>query len=81
MEWVASAADLGSRDRAGPGGEAELVFCRPGSNEDVFPLARYVAGAPYRVIPLVLADLPGAPWSFTAHPARHPVGVLQPVVS
>jgi hypothetical protein len=47
----------------------------------VFPLARYVDSAPCRVVPLILADLPDAPWSFTAHQSPHPAEVLQPVVS
>jgi len=63
--------------RPGPDGHAELVFCRLKSNEDVFPLARYVASASHRVVPLVMADLLGAPWSA---PSRRPAGVLQPVV-
>jgi hypothetical protein len=79
-EWVASAAELGSRAGPGPGWTTELVFCRPSSDEDVFALARYVASAPNRVVPVVLADLPGAPWSFTARPSRDPATALQPVV-
>jgi len=79
-EWVASIGDLGRRGQPSRTEQAELVFCRLNSNEDVFPLARYVDSAPYRVVPLVLADLPGAPWSFTAYPSRRPSGVLQPVV-
>jgi hypothetical protein len=81
-EWVASLADLRCRGQLSPDDKAELVFCRLNSNEDVFPLARYVASAQHRVIPLVLAaDLPGAPWSFTAYPSHRPAGVLQPEVS
>jgi hypothetical protein len=79
-QWIASVADLPGR-RPDPVGEAEIVFCRLDSNDDVFPLARYVAAAPHRVVPLVLADLPDAPWSFTAHPSPHLAPVLQPVVS
>ncbi|HTZ29445.1 MAG TPA: hypothetical protein VMC83_35935 [Streptosporangiaceae bacterium] len=80
-EWVRSVGDLGLRGRPSLYEQAELVFCRLNSNEDVFPLARYVASAPHRVVPVVLADLPGAPWSFTAYPSRRRAGVLQPVVS
>jgi hypothetical protein len=80
-EWVASAAELGSRAGPGPARDTELVFCRPSSDQDVFGLARYVASARHRVVPVVLADLPGAPWSFTAHPSRDPATALQPVVS
>jgi len=81
MEWVPSTGELGSGSRQSRDTPAELVFCRLNTSEDVFPLARYVASARHRVIPLVLADLPGASWSFTADPCRRPVGVLQPVVS
>ena len=80
-EWIARTAELEPRITPGPGRDVELVFCRLSSDEDVFPLARYAGGSPYRVIPVMLADLPGAPWSFTAHPTRHPARVLQPVVS
>jgi hypothetical protein len=79
-EWVAGLADLGPRGRPDLGDQAELIFCRVISEEDAFPLARYVAGAPHRVVPLVLADLPGAPWSFTVYPSQRPSEVLQPVV-
>lgn len=83
VEWLASVAELGSRAMPDPRKAAELVFCRLNSDEDAFPLARYVGSAPYRVVPVILADLPGAPWSFTAHPCRSPAarGVLTPVVS
>ena len=80
-ECVASSADLGWGGRPDPGEQAELVFCRLNSDEDVFPLARYVASAAHRVVPIVLADLPGAPWSFTARPVRRSALALQPVVS
>jgi hypothetical protein len=80
-EWIASTAQLAPRIMLGPGRDVELVFCRLSSDADVFPLARYAGGSPYRVIPVVLADLPGAPWSFTAHPSQRPARVLQPVVS
>jgi hypothetical protein len=80
-EWASSVSDLGRPGRPSLDKQAELVFCRLNSSEDVVPLARYVASAPHRVVPLVLADLPGAPWSFTACLSRRPAGVLQPVVS
>jgi hypothetical protein len=79
-ERVASIADL-LRRRPVAAGQVEMVFCRLDSNDDVFPLARYVDSAPCRVVPLILADLPDAPWSFTAHQSPHPAEVLQPVVS
>lgn len=76
-EWVASVGELGKR-RAPRTAErtrrtawkTELVFCQVRSDGDVLGLARYVASAPYRVVPVILADLPGAPWSFIAHPFR-----------
>jgi hypothetical protein len=80
-EWVASVGDLGSRPVPGLTGKVELVFCQVTSDTEVIGLARYVGSAPYRVIPVILADLPGAPWSFTAHPSRDPVGALQPLPS
>jgi hypothetical protein len=80
-ECVASIGKLGSRPEPGPARSAELVFCRVMSDQDVLGLARYVASAPYRVVPVILADLPGAPWSFTAHPSRDPAQTLQPLMS
>ncbi len=80
-EWVASVGELGSRPVPGLTGKAELVFCRVMSDKEVFVLTRYVGSAPYRVVPVILADLPGAPWSFTAHPSRDPARALQPLLS
>jgi hypothetical protein len=57
------------------------VFCRLRSNEDAFPLARYVASARRRVIAVALANLPDAPWSFTVQPSQRAAGVLQPVIA
>jgi hypothetical protein len=79
-EWVASVGDL-LRRGPDPDGQIEIVFCRMDSNDDVFPLARHVASAQHRVVPVVLADLPGAPWSFTAHPSPQPAEVLPSLVS
>lgn len=79
-QWLPSVADL-VRRQPRQDGKAEMVFCRLDSGDDVFPLARYVASAPSRVIPIVLADLPDAPWSLTASPSTLPAQVLQPVVS
>jgi hypothetical protein len=83
VEWLASVAELSSRAMLDPYKAAEVVFCRLNSDDDAFPLARYVGSAPYRVVPVVLGDLPGAPWSFTARPCQNPAppGVLTPVVS
>ena len=41
--------------------------------EEAFALARYTNSAPHRVIPVILANLPGAPWSFTAESMRPPL--------
>jgi hypothetical protein len=79
-EWLPSVADL-VRRKPRQDGRAEMVFYRPGSGDDVFPLARYVSSAPFRVVPIVLADLPDAPWSLTASPSALPAKVMQPVVS
>jgi hypothetical protein len=77
-ERVVSVGDLGGRSEPRTSRKTELVFCRPRSDRDVVGLARYVTSAPYRVIPVILADLPGAPWSFTARspgdPAKAPLG-------
>jgi len=76
-EWVVSVGELGKRRAPTTAGrtqrtawKTELVFCQVRSDGDVLGLARYVASAPYRVVPIILADLPGAPWSFIAHPFR-----------
>jgi hypothetical protein len=80
-EWVASVGDLLQRGPGPDGRQIEIVFCRIDSNDDVFPLARHVARARHRVVPVVLADLPGAPWSFIAHPSPQAAEVLQSLVS
>jgi hypothetical protein len=62
--------DLGFvSDAAAP--ETEIVFCTLGTNEDASILARHASRSAHRVVPVVLADLPGAPWTFsiTAQPA------------
>jgi hypothetical protein len=80
--WVASLRDLGSALLPpGPDDGTEVVFCKLNSNEDAFALARYVSSAQRRVVPVVLADLPDAPWSFTAQPSRHPNEILHPAVA
>jgi hypothetical protein len=79
--WIASLDDLGSLPPLGPDKQTELVFCRLRSNEDAFPLARYVASARRRVIAVALANLPDAPWSFTVQPSQRAAGVLQPVIA
>lgn len=58
--------DLGlvGPDVAAP--ETEIVFCTLRESEDALVLARYASRSAHRVVPVVLAELPGAPWSFCA---------------
>ncbi|HMH93670.1 MAG TPA: hypothetical protein VK586_21640, partial [Streptosporangiaceae bacterium] len=58
----------------GPADGTEMIFCQLRSNDDAFALARYVSSAHRRIVPVVLADLPGAPWTFTAQPSRSSSG-------
>jgi hypothetical protein len=51
------------------------------SDEDAFALARYVASNSRRVVPVVLADLPDAPWSLLARPSQQPVDAPDPARS
>jgi len=75
---LASLADLGSVSGTGASNAIEIVFSELRSDEEAFALARYVASSPRRVVPVVLADLPDAPWSFTAEPSMRPSGALDP---
>jgi len=52
--------------------KTEMVFCALRASEDALALARYVGRSAHRVVPVVLADLPGAPWSLRvrAQPAQ-----------
>lgn len=80
-EGVRDIGEIGGRRGSMMARKAELVFCRPKLDTDLLRLARYVTSAPYRVVPVILADLPGAPWSFTTHPSRDwpdPVDSLRP---
>jgi hypothetical protein len=80
--WVASLRALGSaRPAQSPDDGTEVIFCRSSPEEDMLWLARYVSGARRRVVPVVLASLPDAPWSFTAQPSRHPNESLHSVVA
>ena len=47
----------------------DIVFCELHSTEDAFALARIVGTAQHRIVPIVLGNLPGAAWSFTAYPS------------
>jgi hypothetical protein len=58
--------DLGLLGADVPIPETEVVFCTVRASEDALVLGRYVGRSAHRVIPVVLADLPGAPWSFSA---------------
>lgn len=62
--------DLGLIDDAVPA-QTVIVFCTLSADEDAFILARHVRRSTHRVVPVILGDLPGAPWSFsvTAQPA------------
>jgi hypothetical protein len=67
---MGSLSDLGSQRPPSPDERTELVFCRLSSDAEAFALARYMTSARRRVVPVVLADLPDAPWSFNAEPSR-----------
>jgi hypothetical protein len=72
--WVASLHELAGPawPPPGSGDRTEVIFCRSTPKEDMLWLAGYVSRASHRVIPVVLASTPDAPWSFTAQPSRHP---------
>jgi hypothetical protein len=73
--WAETLSDLASAagDHPADDGGTEVVFCELRSNEEAFALARYTNSATHRVVPVILANLPYAPWSLTAVP-RHPDG-------
>ena len=75
---LASLADLTSVSGTGASDAIEIVLSELRSDDDAFALARYVASSQRRVVPVVLADLPDAPWSFTAQPSLQPSGALDP---
>jgi hypothetical protein len=81
--WVASLQELAgpARPLAGSGDRAEVVFCRSTPKDDMLWLAGYVSRARHRVIPVVLASTPDAPWSFTAQPSRHSDESLHSVIA
>jgi hypothetical protein len=70
--WVLTHADLGTADTGHSDVMTEIVISELRSDEDAFSLGRYVRTAPRRVVPVVLADLPDAPWSFSARPSPQP---------
>jgi hypothetical protein len=70
---VASLFDLRP---AGSGDATRVIFCQPRSNEEAFALARHIVIAQHDAIPVVVGDLPGAPWSFAAQPALLPDRLL-----
>jgi hypothetical protein len=72
--WVASLRELTGPawPPPGSGDRTEVIFCRSTPKEHMLWLAGYVSRARHRVIPVVLASTPDAPWSFTAQPSRHP---------
>jgi hypothetical protein len=79
--WVDALRDLASASPEGSDDHTEIVFCELRSNEDAFALARYVGSAQRRVVPIVLANLPSAPWTFTSQPSLHPSDALHPALS
>ncbi len=77
--WAPSLRDLGAAPPPGDG--TEVVFCQLHSSEDAFALDRYVSSVQRRVIPVVLANLPDAPWSFTVQPSRYPNQALHSMIA
>jgi len=78
---VASLEDLASVSETGADDAIEIVFSELRSDADAFALARYVASNQRRVVPVVLADLPDAPWAITAHPGLRPSDTTGPARS
>jgi hypothetical protein len=76
-----SLGDLASVSGTGASDAIEIVFSELRSDEDAFALARYVASNSRRVVPVVLADLPDAPWSLLARPSQQPGDVPDPARS
>jgi hypothetical protein len=60
---VAAIADLG---QGGADHTTRVIFCRLHSNQEAYALIRHIAAGQPNVIPVVLADMRRAPWSFTA---------------
>jgi len=81
--WVGSLRELAgpARPPQGPDDGTEVVFCRSSSPEDILWLGRYVSRARRHVVPVILASIPDAPWSFTAQPSRYPDESLHSVIA
>lgn len=65
---VETLSDLATAGLDGRPGSTDIVFCELRSDEDAFALARHVSSSRHRMVPVVLGQLPGAAWSFTASP-------------
>jgi hypothetical protein len=61
---------------ADPGDATRVIFCEPRSNEEAFALARHNVTAERNAISVVVGELPGAPWSFSAQPSLFPGRIL-----
>ena len=70
---VTALSDLGP---AGSGNATRVIFCEARSNEEALALARHIVSAQHNAIPVLLGDLPGAPWSVTAQPFLFPDQLL-----
>jgi hypothetical protein len=56
----------------GPVDDITVVFCPSSSSQDLRTLERCASDAGHPVVPVVLASLPDAPWTFTASPVPQP---------
>lgn len=65
---VETLSDLATASLDSRPGSTDIVFCELRSNEDALALARHVSSSRHRMVPVVLGQLPGAAWSFTASP-------------
>lgn len=78
---VATLRDLASVNLDSPPDSTDIVFCELRTSEDAFVLARHVRGSRRRIVPVVVGHLPGAAWSFSAHPSPRADGALPPLPS
>jgi hypothetical protein len=65
---VETLSDLATAGLDSRPGSTDIVFCELRSNEDAFALVRHVSSSRHRMVPVVIGQLPGAAWSFTASP-------------